>query len=66
MAPTKATRKTPAPAELSIDNARDVLGDLVARADYGNERTIITRYNKPAAALVPMKDLQRLLALDGQ
>jgi len=49
---------------LSIDEARPALGDLVARADYAGGRTVITRYGKEAAAIVSMKDLERLRELD--
>lgn len=49
---------------MAIDAARDVLGDLVARADYAGTRTIITRYGKEAAAIIGIRDLQRLEALD--
>lgn len=45
---------------ISIDNARDTLGDLVIRAGIKEERIIITRYGEDAAALVPMADLKRL------
>lgn len=49
---------------ISIDDARDVLGDLVARADYAGTQTIITRYGKPAAVLIGIKELERLRELD--
>jgi prevent-host-death family protein len=49
---------------VGIVRARDVLGDLVNRAGYANERIVITKHGKPAAALVSMGDLERLRALD--
>lgn len=61
---TMANRESegnPAEVEtMSIDTARDVLGDLVARADYAGTPTIITRYGKDAAVVVGIKDFRRL------
>lgn len=50
---------------IGVKEARIVLGDLVARVSYGNERIVLTKHGKRAAALVPMRDLLRLRALDG-
>lgn len=44
--------------------AKQSLGELVLRAGFGNERITITRKGKPTAALIGMKDLARLRALD--
>jgi len=49
---------------ITIDAARGVLGDLVARADYAGTTSIITRYGKDAAALVGIKEWERLRSLD--
>jgi prevent-host-death family protein len=38
----------------TIETARATLGDLVARAQMTGESTLITRYGKPAAVLVPI------------
>lgn len=46
-----------------ITEARDVLGQLVGRVQYGHERIVLTRHGRPAAALVPIDDhltLERL------
>lgn len=49
---------------LSIDAARPILGDLVNRADYIGTPTVLTRYGKAVAAIVPIRDLDRLRELD--
>ncbi len=48
----------------STDEARDTLGPLVLRAGYGNERIRISYHGEPMAALIGLKDLERLEALD--
>ncbi len=40
--------------------ARDELPDLVARAAYGRERTVIAKRGRPMAALISMDELQIL------
>lgn len=52
------------PEGVGIIRARAVLGELVNRAGFGNERIPITRNGKQVAALVGMRDLERLRALD--
>lgn len=49
---------------IGVAEAREVLGDLVLRAAYGNERVMITRKGRASAALIGMKDLERLRQLD--
>lgn len=49
---------------IGIIRARETLGDLVNRAGFGNERIPITRHGKQVAAIVGMKDLERLRKLD--
>lgn len=39
--------------------ARDSLADLVAKAGYGGESTILTRAGKPLAVLVPYEWFER-------
>lgn len=51
-------------AGIGIEMARARLGDLVLRAGYGNERITLTRKGKPVAALVGLKDLNRLQECD--
>ncbi|MET9327390.1 type II toxin-antitoxin system Phd/YefM family antitoxin [Tsukamurella sp. NPDC003166] len=43
--------------EVPIAELRSSLGDTVARTAYTNERVIITRHGKPAAALISADDL---------
>lgn len=49
---------------VSVEAARDTLGRFVLRAGFGNERVIITYHGEERAALVGLKDLARLRALD--
>lgn len=53
-----------AKSTLSLEDARDVLGRLVLRAGFGNERIELTYHGEPTAALVGMKDLARLREMD--
>ncbi|MET9907261.1 type II toxin-antitoxin system Phd/YefM family antitoxin [Streptomyces sp. NPDC006476] len=43
--------------------ARNQLGQLVGRVRHGQERILITEYGKPAAALVPISELEELQRL---
>jgi prevent-host-death family protein len=45
---------------LSISTAREEFPDVVNRAAYGKERTIVSRRGKDLAAVIPMEDLQLL------
>lgn len=49
---------------VSSDEIRRNLADALARAGHRDERVIITLYNKEHAALIGMKDLERLRELD--
>jgi prevent-host-death family protein len=40
--------------EISIEDARPKLGDLVDHARIAGQSTVITRYGKPAAVLTPV------------
>jgi prevent-host-death family protein len=42
--------------QLSIQDARAQLGDLVIAAQSAGEVTVITRYGKPAAIIAPVPD----------
>ncbi|QDZ41820.1 type II toxin-antitoxin system Phd/YefM family antitoxin [Corynebacterium sp. sy039] len=49
---------------INLTKAREILGDIVARASHGGERTYITRNGKIAAVVVPaeqMKEIDQLL-----
>lgn len=41
---------------ITLEDARAKLGELVDRARLAGESTVITRYGKPAAMLVPISD----------
>ncbi|MEU9150111.1 type II toxin-antitoxin system Phd/YefM family antitoxin [Streptomyces sp. NPDC048417] len=43
--------------------ARNQLGRLVGRVRHGQEHILITEYGKPAAALIPISDLEELQRL---
>jgi prevent-host-death family protein len=51
------------PDGVGIGRAREIFGELVSRASYGGERIIIVKHGKRAAALIGLKDLERLAAL---
>src|ERR1051326_3155914 len=57
-------KTTAGPETVSIDTARDVLGDLVLRSGFRDERIVISRHGKPLAALVGLADLKRLQESD--
>jgi prevent-host-death family protein len=48
----------------STDEARDNLGPLILRAGFGNERIPITYHGELRAAIVGLRDLERLQSLD--
>ncbi len=43
---------------VSIAHAKSRLSELIAKSSFGHERFIITRRNKPVAALVSLEDLR--------
>lgn len=44
--------------KVSTAEAKSHLSELIAKSAYNHERFIITRRNKPVAALVSLEDLQ--------
>lgn len=46
--------------QISAKEARARFSELVNRVAFGNERIIVTKNGKPAAALVPLDDLALL------
>jgi prevent-host-death family protein len=44
--------------QVSIAEAKSHLSELIAKSSYNNEKFIITRRNKPVAALVSIDDLR--------
>ena len=45
---------------LNVSKAREEFPEIVNRAAYGNERTIVSRRGKDLAAVIPMDDLHLL------
>ncbi|MGD0771914.1 MAG: type II toxin-antitoxin system prevent-host-death family antitoxin [Candidatus Solibacter sp.] len=45
---------------LSVSKAREEFPDVVNRAAYGKERTIVSRRGKDLAAVIPIEDLRLL------
>ncbi|MFE3555624.1 type II toxin-antitoxin system Phd/YefM family antitoxin [Streptomyces sp. NPDC059193] len=48
---------------VSLVEARNHLGQLVGRVRHGHELILISEYGKPAAALVPIEELEELRRL---
>lgn len=46
--------------------ARNHFPDLVSQATYAKRRTVITRRGKKVAAIIPIEDLDRLLASEDE
>ena len=42
----------------TASTARSQFADIVSRAEYAGERTVVHRRNKPVAAVVPIEDLE--------
>jgi prevent-host-death family protein len=49
---------------VGIEEARANFGALVIDASVANKRRVIKRHGKPVAAVVGLRDLERLRALD--
>jgi prevent-host-death family protein len=47
-------------SEMPISEARDHISELVGRARYGGEETILTHYGSPAAVVISFEKYQRL------
>jgi len=47
-------------SEMPISEARDHISELVGRARYGGEDTILTHYGSPAAVVISFEKYQRL------
>ncbi|MGW0411201.1 type II toxin-antitoxin system Phd/YefM family antitoxin [Streptomyces collinus] len=46
-----------------LAEARNQLGKLVGRVRHGQEHILITEYGRPAAALIPVSELEELQRL---
>jgi prevent-host-death family protein len=51
---------------LSISEARDRLGEIVSRAQFGGEHTVLTRRGKPVAVVISIDELRELQALEDE
>lgn len=47
-------------AKFSTSAAREKLSEIVSKAEYAGERTILHRRKKPVAAVIPIEDLELL------
>ncbi len=45
---------------MTTSTARAKFSDILSRAEYRGERTVLHRRNKPVAAVVPIEDLELL------
>ena len=45
---------------VSTSTARKDLADILSRAVYAQERTVVTRYGKPVVTIVSMEDLEAI------
>lgn len=44
--------------QLTTSTARSQFSDIISRAEFAGERTIVHRRKKPVAAVVPIEDLE--------
>ncbi len=51
-------------SEIGVTEARDQLGQLVNRAEYNEERIVLTRNGRAVAAIVPVDVLRDLEAAE--
>ena len=47
-------------SEMPISDAREHLGEVVGRARYAGEETILTHYGAPVAVVISIEEYQRL------
>jgi prevent-host-death family protein len=52
--------------QLSTSSARSQFADIVSRAEYAGECTVIYRHKKPVAAVIPISDLKLLERLEDE
>ncbi|MFZ0660924.1 MAG: type II toxin-antitoxin system Phd/YefM family antitoxin [Candidatus Binataceae bacterium] len=55
-----ATRKKITGGAISTVAAREHFSDLINRVAYGKDRVVLTRRNRPLAAVVPFEDMALL------
>ena len=44
--------------QFTTSTARSQFADIISRAEYAGERTVVHRRKKPVAAVVPIEDLE--------
>ncbi|TVT17416.1 type II toxin-antitoxin system Phd/YefM family antitoxin [Amycolatopsis rhizosphaerae] len=49
-----------------MSEARNHLGDVVARVEHAHERAVLTRHGRPVAAVVSIDDLRALEAAEDE
>ena len=49
---------------VSMDQLKKTTSDIIGRARYASERSIITKHRKPVAAIVPLEDVALLEAIE--
>ncbi len=49
---------------INVSKAREEFPEIVNRAAYGKERTIVSRRGKDLAAVIPIEDLRLLERID--
>jgi prevent-host-death family protein len=54
------------PSKATASATRQNFSDIVNRAAYGGERTMVYRRKKPVAAVVPIEDLEFLEKLEDE
>ena len=53
-------------AKVSTSAARQKFAEILSRAEYTGERTIVVRRKKPVAAVVPIADLELIERLEDE
>ena len=62
--PTEGRKPESQRIEVASADGKDRFGELLGRAAFGGERIVITRFGKPVAAFIGLRDLETLEALD--
>jgi len=53
-------------SELPISEARERLSEVVSRAEYAHEYTVLTRHGKPVAVVISIDDFRELQAAEDE
>jgi len=57
-------KRVPNSASLSAGEARERFAEVINRVAYAKSRIILTRHDKPLAAVVPLEDIELLEKLE--